>query len=138
MGDLNDFLQRHHVEKKDLFDLVLGQTSDLLPGNVFGGMAGYRTIVGEDELIIYNAKDDKDVHIPYADFQSAEFGIGSANLWLQCIVRGSSFIFCSPRKSWKSELGKKLIEKINAVTPIQSMSEYDKFTGKLFFIYMFK
>ena len=76
--------------------------------------------------------------IPFSSFQRAEFGIGSGQLWLQCIVDGNEFIFCSPRKSWKSPAAKLLLQKIGEQTEILSMKEYDQYTGKLFFIYMFK
>lgn len=132
MGDLNDFLQRHNTQKSELFQLVLGQENDILPGRAFGGAPA---IVGEDRLICYVAKEDKEYHIPYASFQKAEFGIGSGNLWLQCTVNGSFFVFCTTRKFWKSPHGKKLIEKINAVTPIEGMKAYEQFTGKLFFLH---
>ena len=135
MADLSVFLQRYNIEKTDLFQVVLGQQNNILPGGTF---MGYPAYVGEAQLICYNAKEDKEYAIPYAHFQKAEFGIGSGNLWLQCTVNGNFFVFCSPRKCWKSPQGKKLIEKIEAVTPVEDKKAYDQVTGKLFFIYMFK
>lgn len=55
------------------------------------------------------------------------------NLWLQC-----ELIFSLPRKCWKSETGKKLIEKINTVTEILDMKAYKQYTEPFFFIAMFK
>ena len=54
------------------------------------------------------------------------------------MVGGESFVFSSPRKGWKSEAGKLLLERIGEHTEIIDMKEYDHYTGKLFFIYMWK
>ena len=77
--------------------------------------------------------------IQYDDeFKEVEFGIGSGNLWLQCELENGSLTFCSPRKSWKSESGNKLVELINSVCPIKDIKAYKQYTGPLFFIHMFK
>ena len=55
-----------------------------------------------------------------------------------CQIGNKNLVFCSPKKSWKSDEGKKLIEIINKVTPIADMKEYKHYTGGLFFLYMFK
>lgn len=118
------------------FVLVLGENSPVLPGHTW---TQYDVKVEDEELICVNHKDSSVViKIPYTDFEKAEFGIGSGNLWLQCKLKGGSLIFCSPRKCWKSEAGKKLIEKINNVTEIIDKKNYDRYTGKFFFFWMFK
>ena len=68
--------------------------------------------------------------------QKAEFGIGSAQLWLQCIVDGEEFIFCMPRRQWKAPVGKLLMEKISQYTKIVDMDAYRKATGKLALLYL--
>ena len=78
------------------------------------------------------------ITINYSEFKETEFGIGNGNLWLQCELEKGSLKFCSPRKSWKSETGKKLVELINNVCPIKDMKAYKQYTGALFFIHMFK
>jgi hypothetical protein len=116
--------------------LILGDGGTILPCP--SAFTGYQAEITDDALVMTNDKLSANATIPFTAFQSAEFGIGSGNLWLQCTVNGSPFVFCAPRKTWKSEAGKKLIEKISAVTPIKDMKEYDHYTGKLFFLYMFK
>ena len=56
----------------------------------------------------------------------------NSNLWLQCNLKNGRLIFCSPRKSWKSEVGTKLIEKINEVCEIKEMKSYKQYTGPFF------
>ena len=117
--------------------IILGNGGNILPCP--SAFTGYQAEITDDALVVTNEKLGVNAaSIPFGCFQSAEFGIGSGNLWLQCTVNGSPFVFCAPRKVWKSEAGKLLIEKINANTPIQDMKEYDHYTGKLFFLYMFK
>lgn len=116
------------------FTLVLGE-SDILPGKTF---TQYNVLFNEDRMICTNSKNGEEYIIEFKDFTRAEFGIGSGNLWLQCALNDKVLTFCSPRKIWKSNEGKKLIEIINNVTPIIDMKEYNHYTGKLFFIYMFK
>lgn len=78
------------------------------------------------------------VEIPYSSFKKAEFGIGSGNLWLQCELEDGILNFCSQRKYWKSEVDKKLIEKINAIIEVKDMKVYKQYTGPLFIFAMFK
>ncbi len=118
------------------FVLVLAEENPVLPG---GTWTEYEAEVSDDKLICKQKKDPAvTVEIPYASFQSAEFGIGSGNLWLQCELDRGRLVFCSPRKSWKSEAGKKLIEKIGGEIEIQDMKAYRQYTGPFFFLAMFK
>lgn len=117
------------------FILVLGE-SNILPGKTW---SQYEVNVLDDKMVCHSKKDISTiVEIPYSSFKSAEFGIGNGNLWLQCELENGNLSFCSPRKLWKSEDGKKLIEKINAVTEINDMKAYKKYTGPFFFLAMFK
>lgn len=118
------------------FTLILGQENNYLPGKMW---TEYEVEVLDDKIICINKKDNSiNVKISYSEFKVAEFGIGNGNLWLQCELENGSLSFCSPRKSWKSEIGKKLVELINNVCPIKDIKEYKQYTGPLFFIYMFK
>lgn len=118
------------------FTLILGQENNYLPGKMW---TEYEAEILDDKMICTNKKDVSiNVTINYSEFKEAEFGIGSGNLWLQCELENGPLTFCSPRKSWKSETGKKLVEKINNVCLIKDINSYKKYTGPLFFIYMFK
>ena len=66
------------------------------------------------------------------------FARGSGQLWLQCVVDDSPFVFCMRRKDWKSSQAKLLLSKIGEHTEIQGMKEYNGYTGKMFLLYFFK
>lgn len=118
------------------FTLVLGQESPYLPGKSW---TEYEVEVLQDKMVCVQKKDSSiNCEINYSEFKETEFGIGNGNLWLQCKLEKGSLVFCSPRKSWKSEEGKKLINAINEVCPIKDMKCYRQYTGPFFFIHMFK
>ena len=118
------------------FILVLGESNGYLPG---GQWTEYGVEVADDKLVCTPKKDaTKSYEIPYTQFKSAEFGIGSGNLWLRCKMERGGLVFCSPRKSWKSEAATKLINAINDVCAIKDMKAYKQYTGAFFFIHMFK
>lgn len=120
----------------DKFILVLGGEDNVLPGKTW---TQYDVEVKEKEMVCTAKKDANNVvTISYDSFKEAEFGIGSGNLWLQCKTKEGILNFCSPRKIWKSEQGKLLIEKINSVTEIKDMKAYKSYTGPFFFLAMFK
>jgi hypothetical protein len=122
-------------EYKQEFTLVLGQPNNYLPGKLW---TQYMVTVLDDRMKCVNKKTHEEFEISYSEFKEAEFGIGNGNLWLQCKLNNGPFVFCSPRKCWKSKEGKLLIDKINRVVEIKDMKEYEHYTGKLFFLYMFK
>ena len=120
----------------DKFILSLGDENNYLPGKTW---TEYEVDVLEDKMICTCKKDSTiNVTINYSEFKEVEFGIGNGNLWLQCELENGSLTFCSPRKCWKSDIGKKLIESINNVCPIKDIKAYKQYTGPFFFIYMFK
>ena len=120
----------------DQFVLVLGDAGSVLPGSVW---TQYTVDVLEDKMVCAMKNDPSVVvEIPYATFRSAEFGIGSGNLWLQCELENGKLNFCSPRKCWKSEAGKKLVGNIDKISPIKDMKNYKQYTGPFFFLAMFK
>lgn len=120
----------------DKFVLVLGGSNSYLMG---GQWTEYYVEVTDDKLICTPKKDPtKSYEIMLSDFRQAEFGIGSGNLWLQCKMEKGDFVFCSPRKSWKSAQAQKLIDRINAVCGIKDMKSYKQYVGPFFFFHMFK
>ncbi len=133
---LKEFISQNNLDESRVINLVLGDGGANLPCP--SAFTGYFVTIGDDTLTFYNEKLGVKADIPYTAFYSAEFGIGSGNLWLQCIVNASPLVFCMPRKAWKSAQAKLLMEKISAVTELKDKKEYDHYTGKLFFIYMFK
>ena len=137
MMTLKKYCEENNLDPNKVFDMVLGESGSILPKA--RGFTGYIVEIKDNCLSCTNDKFNVfNKEIPFTSFQRAEFGIGSGQLWLQCVVDGESFVFCSTRKSWKSPAAKLLLEKIGEKTEILSMKEYDQYTGKLFFIYMFK
>ena len=131
------YCEQNNLDENKVFNMVLARGAGILP--TFTSFTGYFAEIKDDCIVCTNDKLKVfNKEIPFSSFQRAEFGIGSGQLWLQCIVEGKEFVFCSPRKSWKSPAAKLLLEKIGEKTEILSMKEYDHYTGKLFFIYMFK
>lgn len=118
------------------FILVLGGKNNILPGK---NWTQYDVEITEKEMICTEKKDANNIiNIPFESFKSAEFGIGSGNLWLQCKIADNSLNFCSPRKIWKSEQGKLLIERISSFIEIKDMKAYKSYTGPFFIFSMFK
>ena len=76
--------------------------------------------------------------VPYECFKAAEFGCGSGQLWLQCVVDGAPFIFTTLRKNWKKPSAKLLLEKIGQYAKIEGMKEYEGYTGWKIIFYLFK
>lgn len=136
MQTVKKYCEENGLDVNKVFDMVVGHGGDVLPQA--RGYTGYIAEITDESVICTNDKLKVKKEIPFSSFKSAEFGIGNGNLWLQCVVGESPFVFCSTRKNWKSEAGKLLMKKIAEHTEIKDMKAYDQFTGKLFFIYMFK
>ena len=133
---LKAYSEANGIPVEQLFNMVVGDGGSLLPTG--GGFTGYIAEIHESSVVCVNDKLNVKQVIPFASFQSAEFGIGSGQLWLQCTVDGSPLVFCSPRRDWKSAAGHLLLERIGAHTEILGRKEYNGYTGKLFFLYLFK
>ena len=137
MTTLKKYCEENNLDPNKVFDMVLGESGSILPKA--RGFTGYIVEIKDDCLDCTNDKFGV-IHkeIPFSSFQRAEFGIGSGQLWLQCVVEGEPFVFCSTRKNWKSPAAKLILEKISEHTQILGMDDYNKITGKLFLYYMIK
>ena len=133
---IKKYCEENNLDESKVLCLVLGNETDILPCSI--GFTGYMTEIKETSIICRNEKLKACKEIPFSSFQRAEFGIGSGNLWLQCAVDGSEFSFCMPRKAWKSPQAQLLLKKISEHTELLDKKEYDRFMGKLFWLYMFK
>ena len=137
MLTIKAFCEKYQSDPSRVLEFVFGVSGDHLPKA--RGYTGYFVEVKEDCLEFTNEKFGiLRKQIPFSYFQSAEFGMGSGQLWLQCTLAGEPFIFCLRRKVWKSELGKLLLEKIGQNTEILGKKDYDRYTGKLFLYYAIK
>ena len=133
---MKKYCQKYGKDENKVFEMVLGEGGGILPCP--SSFTGYAAEIEDDAVICVNDKLNAKRELAYASFSKAEFGIGGGNLWLQCVVEGRPFVFCSTRKGWKSPAGKLLLEKIAAVTEIKDKKLYEGYTGKLFLIYLFK
>ncbi len=135
---LTTYIQKTKEEKPDrCLNLVVGKGGTILPCKV--GFQGYFAEFTEDSIIFTNDVLDVQKEIPYTAFRAAEFGIGNAQLWLQCIVGDSPFVFCMRRKQYKSAVGQFMLDKLEAVVGnLRDDKDYKGYTGKLFFLYLWK
>lgn len=137
MMTVKKYCQENNLDPDKVFDMVLGESGNILPKA--RGFTGYIVEIKDDCLDCTNDKFGVFYkEIPFSSFQQAEFGIGSGQLWLQCIVDGESFVFCTTRKGWKSPAAKRILEKIGEHTEILGMDDYKKIMGKFFLFYMIK
>ncbi len=129
------YLESNHIDPNRALQTIVGHGGDILPQRI--GMQGYFAEIKEDCLHFVNdvLKVEKD--IPFSAFQTAEFGMGSAQLWLQCNVDGSRFVFCLPRKFYKSTAGQLLLDKLDAQlsTQLREDKDYKRFMGKFFWFF---
>ncbi len=135
MKTLKKYCEENNLDINKAFDMVIGEGGGILPAR---GYTGYFAEITDTSIICVNDKLGVKKEIPFSSFNSAEFGIGSGLLWLQCVVDGKPFVFTTPRKGWKSPSAQLLMDKISVQTEILSKKEYEHYTGKLFFIYMWK
>ncbi len=135
MKTLKTYCEENNLDIDKAFDMVVGEGGGILPAR---GYTGYFVEITDTSIICTNDKLEVKKEITFSSFKAAEFGIGSGMLWLQCNIDGNFFAFTTPRKKWKAPSAKLLMDKISEQTEILGMKDYDHYTGKLFFIYMWK
>ena len=133
MKTIRNFCEENQLDINCVFEMVLGESEGLLPKA--RGYTGYFAVITDSAIICQNDHFEVKKEIPFSAFTAAEFGIGSGLLWLQCVVSGKSLIFTSPRKNWKAPAGRLLLEKIAQHTEIRGQKEYQRYMGKLFWLY---
>ncbi len=133
---LKKYCEENGLDINKMFEMIVGESSGMLPQMI--GFQPFFVEITDASIICINDKLGVKKEIPFTSFTRAEFGIGSAQLWLQCIVDGKPFVFCTSRKTWKAPSAKLLLDKIGQQTEILGMKEYNGYTGKKFFLYMWK
>lgn len=136
MQTLKKYCDKNGLDINKMFDMIVGDGGTILPQK--SPMQGYIAEITDTGVICSNDKLNVKKEIPFSSFSRAEFGIGSGQLWLQCVVDGSPFVFCTLRGNWKATSAELLLSKISEYTGPIDMTEYKKYTGKLFWLYMFK
>lgn len=133
---LKHYCARNGISPGQAVTLIVGEGSDLLPKKK--NFEPYFATIGKEALICESLRIGVRVEIPFCKFQYAEFGIGAAKLWLQCMVGESEFIFALSKKEWKSDAGKLLLQRIGQHTELQDQKEYDSYTERSMFLNMWK
>ena len=133
MQTLKKYCEENGLDQNKIFEMCVSGDEGVLAGR--GGYTGYFAEITDTSVICTNEKLGVRKEIPFSDFKRAEFGIGSGNLWLQCVVNDKFFAFCTPRKAWKAPSAKLLMEKIGEQTELLDMKEYERYTGKLFLLW---
>lgn len=133
---LKKICEEKGIDINKAFDLVLGEGGGILPTKT--AFTSYFTEITDTSIICENTRLKAKAEIPFSSFKSAEFGIGSGHLWLQCVVDGAPFIFTTLRGNWKKPSAKLLLEKIGQYAGIEGMKEYKGYTGWKFLFYLFK
>lgn len=127
---------KYGVDENTVFEMVLLEGGGILPCPA--PFTTYAGEIREKGLCCINDKLGIVREFSFSDFKRAEFEISGGNLWLNCVVEGRPLVFCSPRKSWKEPAAKLLLERISEKTEIGNQKLYDGYTGKLFWLYLFK
>ncbi|MBQ8862385.1 MAG: hypothetical protein IJ021_06580 [Clostridia bacterium] len=131
----SDFLTKHGISENDVFEIILGDANNVLPG---GTWQSYFALMGEDTITCYKANDESTViELSYSSFTKAEFGLGSGNLWLQCNVGEDFLAFCSTKKNWLNAAGQKLVGKLDSFLSEEDKKLFAKATGKFSAFYVF-
>lgn len=129
------FCEKNGLDESRVLEVVVGQGGGLLPQKT--GFQGYFAEVTDTALVFCNDVLGVKLAVPFTSFRSAEFGIGSGQLWLQCNIGGKSVAFCLRRCHWKSALALEMLDKIASSTgEILDWKAYRKYTGPLFLLHI--
>ena len=96
MMTVKKYCEENNLDPNRVFDMVLGESGSILPKA--RGFTGYIAEIKDDCLDCNNDKFGvSHKEIPFSSFQSAEFGIGSGQLWLLWLT-GSLLFFVRREK----------------------------------------
>ncbi len=137
MLKFSDYIEKNSISPDRALRVVVGFGGEHLPQKI--GMQGYFAELTDTGFLFTNdvlGVDKKE--IPFSAFSHAEFGLGSGQLWLQCVVNGSNFVFCLPRRVYKSAAGQFMLDKLDEQLdgePLREDRDYKRYMGKLFWLY---
>lgn len=132
----SEYIAQNNIAENRALNFIVGHGGEILPQKIeFQGYFGELTETGilfTNDVLNVDKKE-----VPFSAFTKAEFGLGSAQLWLQCIVNGSEFVFCLPRSKYKSEAGQYLLDKLDAQlgTSLRDDKDYKKHMGAFFWFW---
>lgn len=133
---LKDYCQKNGIPPERAVTMIVGEGSGILPKRK--SFENYFAIVTESAIICHNERIGVDAALPFSQFTYAEFGVGAAKLWLQCVVGESEIVFALSKKEWKSDAGKLILQGIAQHTPLLDQKEYDNYTQRSMFRNMWK
>lgn len=131
-----EFVSRNNINPDRALNFIIGDGGAILP-NV-RGMVSFFGELTETGFLLSNERfgfDKKEVL--FSSFTRAEFGLGSAQLWLQCTVDGSDFVFCLYRSQYKSAAGQYLLDKLDEQLgeSLRDDPDYKKHMGPFFWLW---
>ena len=126
-------IEQKNIDETEITWTIVGGPNPVVKGGLW---ATYHVHVGEDFMVWYRVKSkglfnktyniDEEVIIKYTDFESAEFGKGNGNTWLQCNLTKGFIAFTNTPAAWKVDASQKMVAKINEVTPIGDIEIFNK------------
>lgn len=133
---MKKYCTKYGKDENRVFEMILSEGGGILACP--SSFTGYAMEIGEESFTCVNDQLNVCREFAFSDVTKAEFDIEGGNLFLRFVVEGRPLVFCSPRKSWKEPAAKLLLEKISEKTVIGNQKLYDGYTGKLFWLYLFK
>ena len=130
-----EYIEQNNISPDKALNFIVGLGGDILPQKV--GMQGYFGELTDAGIRFTNDKLNVKKEVLFSSFTRAEFGLGSGQLWLQCTVSGSDFVFCLPRSKYKSAAGQYLLDKLDAQlgVSLREDSDYKKYMGAFFWLW---
>lgn len=131
-----EYIEQNNINPDRALNFIVGHGGDILPQKV--GMQGYFGELTDTGILFSNDKlNVEKKEVLFSSFTRAEFGLGSAQLWLQCTVDGSDFVFCLPRSGYKSAAGQYLLDKLDAQlgVSLREDPDYKKHMGAFFWLF---
>lgn len=135
MKKVEVFCQENGLDINKVMLIIVGHGGNVLPQK---GFTGYWAEITDTSVVCICDTLQAKKEIPFSDFKAAEFAIHNGYLWLHCNINGEFLAFTCSRKNWKSPVAKLLLQKISEHTELSNMKDYERYTGKLFWIYMWK
>lgn len=130
------YLEQNNISPDRALNVIIGLGGEILPQKV--GMQGYFGELTDTGILFSNdVLNVEKKEVLFSSFTRAEFGLGSGQLWLQCTVNGSDFVFCLPRSNYKSAAGQYLLDKLDAQLgeSLRDDPDYKKYMGAFFWLW---
>lgn len=134
--NFKEYIAQNNISPDRALSPVVGHGGAILPQAT--GFTGYFAELTDTGIIFTNDKlNVAKKEVLFSSFTRAEFGLGSAQLWLQCTVDGSDFVFCLTRSQYKSAAGQYLLDKLDAQLgeSLRDDPEYKKHMGAFFWLW---